>query len=114
MGDMFGRMGFAAMGTMVTSLLPLIAAIAYVIRPTERRLLLMRPLSIAAAASAISCFAMGVAIVLRALAAVEGKPASVGAVLMGIAENWVPVFVSFGSLAAAWLLIAAGMLRRQP
>jgi hypothetical protein len=30
-----------------------------------------------------------------------------------MAEHWVPVHVVFGSLTAAWLLIAAGTMRRQ-
>ena len=113
-GMMFGRMGMVAMGTMLTSLLPLIAAIAYVIRPTERRLLLMRPLSLATAFAAISSFAAGAAIVLSGLSATGGIPANPGALLKGLAENWVPAHVAFGSLAAAWLLVAAGILRRQP
>ena len=114
MGDMFGRMGIVSMGTMLTSLLPLIAAVAYFVRPTERRLLLMRPLSLAAAFAAISGFALAAAIVLRALSATGGKPEHPGAMLMGLAETWVPVHVTFGSLAASWLLVAAGMMRRQP
>ena len=113
MGDLLGRMGIVALGTMLTSLLPLIVAVAYVIRPTERRLLLMRPLSLAAAFAAISGFASGAAIVLRGLAVVDGKPAHPGNVLMGLAEHWMPVHVAFGCLTAAWLLIAAGMMRRQ-
>jgi len=113
MGELFGRMGIVALGTMLTSLLPFIAAVAYVIRPTERRLLLMRPLSLAAAFAAISGFASGAAIVLRGLAATGGKPEHPGAVLMGLAEGWVPVHVAFGFLATAWLLVAAGMMRRQ-
>ena len=112
--DLLGRMGVLAMGTMLTSLLPLIAAAAYVVRPSERRLLLMRPLSLAAAFAAISNFAAGAAIILRGIAATGGKPENPAAMLMGLAENWVPAHVAFGSLAAAWLLVAAGMLRRQP
>jgi hypothetical protein len=107
-------MGIVALGTMLTSMLPLIAAVAYVIRPTERRLLLMRPLSIATAFAAISGFASGAAIILRGLAATGGKPEHPGAVLMGLAESWVPVHVAFGFLATAWLLTAAGMMRRHP
>jgi hypothetical protein len=100
------------MGTMLTSLLPLIAAIAYFVKPSERRLVLMRPLSLAAAFAAISGFALGAAIILRGLSAAGGKPEHPGAVLMGLAENWVPVHFAFGCLAAAWLLIAAGTMRR--
>ena len=112
--DLLGRMGILAIGTILTSLLPLAAAVAYFVRPAERLLVLMRPLSLAATFAAISGFASGAAIVLRGLAATGGKPEHPGAVLMGLAENWMPVHVAFGCLTAAWLLIAAGMMRRQP
>ena len=112
--DLLGRMGILAIGTMVTSLLPLAVAVAYFVRPTERLLLLMRPLSLATAFAAISGFASGAAIILRGLAVVDGKPEHLGNVLMGLAEHWMPVHVAFGCLTAAWLLIAAGMMRRQP
>jgi hypothetical protein len=111
--DMLGRMGVLALGTMLTSLLPLIVAVMYFVRPTERLLLLMRPLTLATAFAAISGFASGAAIVLRMLSATGGKPEHPGAILMGIAENWLPVHVAFGCLTAAWLLIAAGTMRRQ-
>jgi len=111
--DMLGRMGILALGTMLTALLPLVAAVAYFMRPSERRLLLMRPLSLASAFAAISGFASGAAIILRGLSATGGKPEHPGAVLMGFAENWLPVHFAFGCLCAAWLLIAAGMMRRQ-
>jgi hypothetical protein len=111
--DMLGRMGILALGTMLTALLPLITAIAYFVRPSERRLLLMRPLSLAAAFAAISSFAAGAAIILRGLSATGGRLENPGALLMGLAENWLPVHVTFGCLCAAWLLIAAGTMRRQ-
>ena len=111
--DMFPRMGVVALGTMLTSLLPLIVAVLYVVRPTERLLMLMRPLSLAVVFAALSGFAMGAAIILRGLAVVDGKPPHLGNLLMGMAENWLPVHVAFGCLCAAWLLIAAGTMRRQ-
>ena len=57
--DMLGRMGVMALGTMLTALLPLITAVAYFVRPSERRLVLMRPLSLAAAFAAISGLRQG-------------------------------------------------------
>jgi hypothetical protein len=113
MFDLLGRMGVLAIGTMLTSLLPLIVAVAYFVRPSERLLLLMRPLSLASVFAAISGFASGAAIILRGLAVADGIPARPGNLLMGMAEHWVPVHVAFGALTAAWLLIAAGTMRRQ-
>jgi hypothetical protein len=112
--DLLSRMGVLALATMLTSLLPLSVAVAYFVRPTERLLLMMRPLSLATAFAVVSGFASGAAIILRGLAVVDGKPAHLGNLLMGMAEHWMPVHVAFGCLTAAWLLIAAGMMRRQP
>jgi len=94
-------------------------AIVYAIRPAERKLAFMRPLSLASIFSAIGSLAAGMATVLHgaaatpawALGTVEG-PGNVGRLLMGCAETLVPVFVTFGLLAVAWLVVALG-LRRQ-
>lgn len=89
-------------------------AIAYAVRPTERRLGFMRPVSLAAIFAAICGFAAGAAMVLKGLAATSPGKIDMSRVYMGLAETFLPVFVSFGFLAAAWLLAAAGMLRRTP
>lgn len=88
-------------------------AIAYAIRPTERKLAFMRPVSLAAIFGAICGFAVGAAMILQALATTSGR-IEMARVYTGLAETFLPVFVSFGFLAAAWLLVAAGMLRRTP
>jgi hypothetical protein len=87
-------------------------AIAYAIKPTESRLALMRPLSLASIFAALCSWAAGLATVLSGLAASGRGPIDWAAVSAGLAECMVPVFVAFGFLAVAWLLVAAG-LRRQ-
>jgi hypothetical protein len=89
-------------------------AIAYAIRPTERKLAFMRPVSLAAIFGAICGFSVGAAMIFRALSATPPGAIDMARVYAGLAETFLPVFVSFGFLAAAWLLVAAGMLRRTP
>ena len=87
-------------------------AVTYAIRPTERRLALMRPLSLAAIFSGLGSFTLGVMQVLRGVAAapLETNPGWRGA-SVGLAEAFVALFIAFGCLTIAWLLIALGLRR---
>jgi hypothetical protein len=87
-------------------------AIAYAVRPTERKLSFTRAVSLAAIFSAICGFAVGAAMVFQVMAATVPAPLDMARVYTGLAETLLPLFVSFGFLSAAWLLVAAGMLRR--
>ena len=89
-------------------------AVAYAIRPTERKLALMRPLSLAAIFAALCSCAGGVATVLQGIAVtVDLGPQSVGRILMGFRETIIPLFVAFAFLSVAWLLVALGMRRQE-
>lgn len=88
-------------------------SLAYAISPTERKLALMRPLSLASIFSAIGSLTAGWATVLKGAAVTTAWGAeSVRNLLLGAAETLIPVFVAFGFLAVAWLLVAVGMRRR--
>ena len=89
-------------------------ALAYAWRPTEGKLSMMRPLSLASIFAAVGSLTAGAATVLQGVAN-TGNMAQVGwaNVLMGTAETLTPVFVSFGFLAVAWLLVALGMRRQR-
>jgi hypothetical protein len=86
--------------------------VSYAVRPTERRLMLMRPVSLAAIFAAVSGLASGWAMILAGVAATPDGRLPVAAVYQGVAETLTLGFVCFGFLAAAWLLAAVGMLRR--
>jgi len=87
-------------------------AIAYAIRPTERTLMLMRPLSLAAIFAAICSSSVGLATVLQGAAATKEWTADgIGRMLMGLSECFIPPFVAFAFLAVAWLLVVVGMRR---
>ena len=94
-------------------------AVAYAVRPTERTLAFMRPLSLASIFAAMGSLTAGMATVLHGAAATPAwslgtpeQPGNVGRLLMGCAEALVPVFVTFGLLAVAWLVVTLGMRRQ--
>lgn len=87
-------------------------AIAYAIRPTEQKLMLMRPLSLAAIYAAVCSSSMGMATALHGAGADGAWSADRFSVLMmGLSESLIPPFVAFAFLAVAWLLVAVGMRR---
>ena len=88
-------------------------ALAYAIRPTEGKLMLMRPLSLAAIFASICSSSVGFATALRgAGAAGTWSPEGQGNMLVGLSESFIPPFVAFAFLAVAWLLVALGMRRQ--
>lgn len=94
--------GVAALGT----------AITYAVHPTERKLALIRPLSLASIFAAVCSSSVGFAAALKGPADAGVSTESMRVMLAGLAEAWVPLFVAFAFLSVAWLLVAAG-LRRQ-
>jgi hypothetical protein len=103
-----GAGGFALL-TIFIGFAPLVMAIVYVVRPTERNLALMRPVSLTGIFGALCGVAGGFIVVLRSFGVTSGVTPQVLAI--GFSEALVPVFVCFGCLTIAWLLVALGMRR---
>jgi len=110
--DMFRQMGVFALLTMVMAVVPLVMAVVYVVSPTDRNLALMRPVSLAAIFSTLAGLSSGAMAVLRFVARVEvlDRPAW-HAIAAGSAESLATIFVGFGCLTVAWLLVTLGMRR---
>ena len=106
------QMGMFAFLTMVIGLVPLGMAIAYAIGPSERRLALMRPLSLAAIFAALTGVFSGFIAVLRGIGVTPSlTTVSWQRIAIGAAEALVSVFFGFACLTVAWLLVALGMRR---
>ncbi len=106
----FRQMGLAALVSILVSFLPLIAAAAYLFRPSEQRLAMMRPLSLAGIFAGLNGSSLGAINTLRGLWL---EPPRDGRILaISSAESIVPLYVSFSCLMLAWLLVAAGMRRK--
>lgn len=112
LGDLLREISIFALLTMTVSIGAFGLAVSYAIRPTERKLMLMRPVSLAAIFATLSAVPAGWALVLGAMAATPTGQLEIPAVYRGLAETLTVGFVCFGFLSAAWLLIAVGMLRR--
>ena len=107
------QMGLAAILSLLLSFSPLVMAVAYVIRPSERRLALMRPLSQVGLFAALAGTAIGLINSLVSLSSRGFDPESLKIGAVGSAEALVALAVGFGCLTVAWLLVAAGMGRQR-
>ena len=87
-------------------------AIAYALRPTERKLMLMRPLTLASVFAAVCSTSVGMATALKYAADAKLGGDAVWIMVAGLSESLIPPFVAFAFLAVAWLLVVVG-LRKQ-
>ena len=107
-----GQLSVFAKLTMAVAVVAFGLAVTYAFRPTEQRLVLMRPVSLAAIFATVSGLLGGWIAVLASTAATPDGHLPVASLYRGIAESLTVGFVSFGLLAAAWMLVAVGVLRR--
>lgn len=112
LADLFREISVFGKLTMAVPLAAVALAVMYVVRPTERTLVLMRPVSLAAIFATVSGLLSGWMAVLGGIAATPEGHVPISSLYQGIATSLTIGFVCFGLLAAAWVLIAAGMLRR--
>jgi hypothetical protein len=112
--NMLREASLFALLTLAIGFVPLVMALVYVIRPTERHLALMRPLSLAGLFSALAGGALGLINVLRFAWTRELTVETYRVAAVGAAEALVTLFVGFAALSVAWLLVAVGMGRRGP
>ena len=100
---------FTKFGLLV-SVAPLVVGIVYAIRPTERNLARMRPVSLAAIFAAVSSLLLGVANALEAIGrSGTDRAGSFGPPAQMLAEAIIPSFVGFACLTVAWLCVAAAV-----
>ena len=97
--------------SLALAFVPLVTAIVYAWRPTERHLALMRPLSLAGLFAAASGTMLGLINALMPFWRLGFTTEAYTIVAIGAAESLVHLFVGFASLTAAWLLVAVGMSR---
>lgn len=97
---------------MIVCAAPLATGIFYAVRPTERWLALMRPLSLAAIFASVSLLLLGVLNALMYMGrTTAGGPGTPVPAPVALAEALVPSFIGFACLTAAWLCVAIGVKR---
>jgi hypothetical protein len=110
--ELFMQISVFAKLTMAVAIVAFGLAVAYVFQPTEQKLVLMRPVSLAAIFATISGLLGGWIVVLQDVPATPDGHLPIAALSRGISESLTVGFVSFGLLAAAWMLVAVGVVRR--
>ena len=109
--EILGNASIVARLSMLVSIFPLGAGLAYVLRPSEQRLALMRPVSLAGLFGALTGTVTGAINVLRGFWTTEG-PVNWHNAAVGSAESLVPLLLVFGCSTVAWLCVAAGFRRQ--
>jgi hypothetical protein len=107
-----GYLSVFALLTMGVAIVAFGLSVAYVFKPTEQKLVLMRPVSLSAIFATVSGVFGGWIALLSSLPWTPGGHLPVADLLRGLGESLTVGFVSFGLLAAAWMLVAVGGVRR--
>jgi len=107
------RAGNASLFGLLICFVPMVFGAWFATRPSERRLALVRPLTLMGVLSAACNFVLALANGARAVSTMNGLDLEairrVGAVL---AEGFAPVVASFGCLTVAWVCVVIGMRRQ--
>jgi hypothetical protein len=108
--EIWNQASIVAMLGMLVAVGTALMAIYCAIRPDERRLALMRPLSLATIFAALATTTLGFTHVLTAIAATgDLTKVAWGRIAAGAAESLIPLHVAFGALTVAWLVLAVTM-----
>jgi hypothetical protein len=108
--NVLAQASIMALLSMAITLAPMVMGITYAIWPTEGRLALMRPLSLAGIFSGLTGFTLGLINVFVGLG--SSLTPDMRLIYTGLAETVVALFVSFGCLTVGWLCVALGMRRQ--
>jgi len=103
--------GVAAILGALACAAPMVVGAMFAYRPSERRLALMRPLTLAAIFTAIANTSLALANTFIYLSR-QPEPVMGHVVAAQLAETTVMPFVSFGCLAVAWFFVAVGMRKQ--
>ena len=107
--EMLSQASLFGLFSLFVGILPLGFGVLYAARPTEPRLAMMRPISLASIFAGLSGSVSGAINVLSHVWKTESPSISIMAV--GAAESLVALLVAFGSLTIAWLCVAVGLRR---
>jgi len=110
--DLFRELSLFAKLTMAVAIAAFGLAVSYVVRPTAQKLTMMRPVSLATIFATITGLFGGWIVVFANTAATPDGRFPPSSFYRGVSESLVVGFVCFGFLAAAWVLVAVGMLGR--
>lgn len=105
-----GNASIVALLSMLVTILPLGAGLSYALWPSEQRLAMMRPVSLAGLFAGLAGTMAGLINSLRMIWMSEG-PINWSIFAVGVAEALVTLLLAFGCLTVAWLCVAVGLRR---
>jgi hypothetical protein len=97
---------------LLLSLSTLVQAVSFAVRPGERKLGVLRPLSLATTFSVLSATCAGIGASLKFAADLPAGESVVSVLVAGLAESMVPGVFAFAVLAISWALAAVGFTRQ--
>jgi hypothetical protein len=110
-GEALKQASIVAIASILMGVVPLVLGIVYAIRPNERRLAMMRPVSLATIFAVLSGSTLGLLNTFRNIG--MGQTGSFSRVnALAVSESLVPIFFGFGCLTVAWICVALGLWRR--
>jgi hypothetical protein len=112
MVELLKQASILALLSLMVAVVPMLMGIVYAVRPTEARLALMRPLSLAGLFAGLCGLSTGVVNLLRGVGMAGAATVQYDVVVIGLSEAMVTLVVSFGCLTVGWLCVALGMSRQ--
>ena len=109
--QILSQASIVAILSILVSLFPAGFGVAFALKPTEQRLAMMRPISLAALFAGLGGFVLGLINSLRMVWTADPQ-VNWRIVAVGTAESLVTLFVAFGALTLAWLCVAIGFRRQ--
>lgn len=108
----FREASLLSLFALLVNVAPMLLGIAIAVRPQERWLVLMRPLTLAGVFAAVS--GIFLALMNLSIGLTRASDESVRAALApGMAESSLLAFLAFGCLTVAWLGVTIGLRRQQ-
>jgi len=106
----FGGAGYASLLGLAICMVPAVAGAWFALRPGERLLSIMRPLTLGAIFAALCNLVLAIANGFAAISMMNALDLH-GVQVVGatFTEGLAPVVASFASLAVAWFFVAIGM-----
>jgi hypothetical protein len=105
------NLGLAGLFGLLITAAPMLLGLAFALRPNDRWLALMRPVSLAAIFAATANIFLGVTNSLMWASRNTVASPLDQRLMAGLAEDAVVGFLSFAFLTVGWLAVAAGMRR---
>jgi hypothetical protein len=108
----FGGAGYASLFGLAMCIVPAVVAARFAMRPSDRLLALMRPLTLGGVFATLCNFALSIANGFVAISTMTGLDLHAVRVAGAVfSEGLAPVVASFASLSVAWFLMVLGMRR---